>query len=76
MSKQLSIVKGQMQRLKLLMDENKKIIDNNLKLASKAKESDKQAIVILKSRKAGRLQESNLRLDELYKNSSCYTGFC
>lgn len=67
MSKQLAIVKGQMQRLKMLMEENKKTIDNNLKLANKAKEVDKQAIVILKSRKAGRLQESNIRLDELYK---------
>jgi hypothetical protein len=67
MSKQLAIVKGQMQRLKILMEENKKTIDNNLKLASKAKESAKEAIMILKSRKAGRLQESNLRLDELYK---------
>lgn len=67
MSKQLGIVKGQMQRLKMLMEENAKTIDNNLRLASKAKEIDKQAIMILKSRKAGRLQESNMRLDELYK---------
>jgi hypothetical protein len=67
MSKQLAVVKGQMQRLKLLMEENKKNIENNLKLASKAKETDKTAVMILKSRKAGRLKESNLRYDELYK---------
>jgi hypothetical protein len=67
MSKQLAVVKGQMQRLKLLMEENKKSIENNLKLASKAKETDKTAVMILKSRKAGRLKESNLRYDELYK---------
>jgi hypothetical protein len=67
MSTQMGIVKGQMQRLKLLMDENLKHIENNLKLASKAKESDKQAIMVLKSRKAGRLKESNMRYDELYK---------
>jgi predicted nucleic acid-binding Zn-ribbon protein len=67
MSKQMAIVKGQMQQLKQLMDENKKHIENNLKLASKAKETDKQAIMVLKSRKAGRLQESNMRYDELYK---------
>lgn len=67
MNKQLAVVKGQMQRLKILIEENKKTIANNLKLASKAKESDKEAIMILKSRKAGRLQESNLRLDDLYK---------
>jgi len=67
MNKQLAVVKGQMQRLKMLIEENKKTIANNLKLASKAKESDKEAIMILKSRKAGRLQESNFRLDDLYK---------
>jgi hypothetical protein len=75
MSKQLAVVKGQMQRLKLLMEENKKSIENNLKLASKAKETDKTAVMILKSRKAGRLKESNLRYDELYKNWSSSTGF-
>jgi phage shock protein A len=67
MSKQLAVVKGQMQRLKLLMEENQKSSEKNLKLASKAKETDKTAVMILKSRKAGRLKESNLRYDELYK---------
>jgi hypothetical protein len=67
MSQQLGVVKAQMHRLKSIMDENAKTIDSNLKLASKAKEVDKKAIMILKSRKAGRLQESNVRLDELYK---------
>lgn len=67
MSKQLGVVKGQMQRLKMIMADNQKTIDNNLKLASKAKENDKKAIMILKSRKAGRLKESNMRFDELYK---------
>lgn len=67
MSKQMAIVKGQMQRLKQLMDENMKHIENNLKLASKAKATDQQAIMVLKSRKAGRLKESNMRYDELYK---------
>jgi hypothetical protein len=67
MSAQLAIVKGQMQRLKILIEDNQRTIENNLKLASKAKESDKQAIMILKSRKAGRLKESNMRLDDLYK---------
>lgn len=67
MNKQLAVVKGQMQRLKVLMDENAKNIENNLKLASKAKETEKTAVMILKSRKAGRLKESNMRYDELYK---------
>jgi len=67
MTKQLGVVKAQMYRLKTIMEENEKTIDNNLKLASKAKEVDKKAIMMLKSRKAGRLKESNMRLDELYK---------
>jgi hypothetical protein len=67
MSKQLSVVKAQMHSLKTIMQENERIIDSNLKLASKAKEVDKKAIMMLKSRKAGRLKESNMRLDELYK---------
>lgn len=67
MNKQIMIVKGQMKHLQGLITKNKKTIQENLKLASKAKESDKQALMVLKSRKAGRLKESNLRLDELYR---------
>ncbi len=67
MNKQISVLKGQMKRLQQIMAENKKSINSNLKLASAAKERDKQGIMILKSRKAGRLKESNLKLDGLYK---------
>ncbi|MBE7686185.1 hypothetical protein F7647_08945 [Tenacibaculum piscium] len=67
MNKQIAVLKGQMRRLQQIMNENKKNINNNLKLASAAKEKDKKGIMILKSRKAGRLRESNLKLDELYR---------
>lgn len=67
MNKQISSLKGQMKRLKTIMNDNNKNIDNNLKLASAAKQKDKKGIMILKSRKAGRLKESNLKLDGLYK---------
>ena len=67
MNKQIVVLKGQMRRLQQIMNENKKNINNNLKLASAAKEKDKKGIMILKSRKAGRLRESNLKLDELYR---------
>ncbi|MDH5397225.1 MAG: hypothetical protein OEX02_03715 [Cyclobacteriaceae bacterium] len=66
MNKQISLLRGQMRKLKDIMRDNEKSIHDNLKLASQAKEKDKKAIMILKSRKAGRLKESNLRLDELY----------
>ncbi len=67
MNKQIALLKGQMKRLQGIMYENKKNINNNLKLANAAKEKDKKGIMILKSRKAGRLKESNMKLDELYK---------
>ncbi|SEC32597.1 hypothetical protein SAMN04489761_2683 [Tenacibaculum sp. MAR_2009_124] len=67
MNKQIAVLKGQMRRLQQIMNDNKKSINNNLKLASAAKEKDKKGIMILKSRKAGRLQESNMKLDELYR---------
>lgn len=67
MNKQIAVLKGQMRRLQQIMEDNKRSINNNLKLASAAKEKDNKGIMILKSRKAGRLQESNMKLDELYK---------
>jgi hypothetical protein len=36
-------------------------------MASKAKETGKESIMVLKARKAGRLQESNMKLEDLYK---------
>ncbi len=67
MSKQISNLRGQMHRLKTLMRENNQQIQDNLELANRAKAKDKKQIMVLKARKAGRLKESNLRLDELYK---------
>jgi hypothetical protein len=67
MNKQIASLKGQMRKLQQIMLDNKRSISNNLKLASAAKDKDKKGIMILKSRKAGRLKESNMKLDELYK---------
>ena len=67
MNKQISVLKGQMKRLQRIMTDNQKNIHSNLKLANAAKQNDKKGIMILKSRKAGRLKESNMKLDELYK---------
>lgn len=60
-------LRGQMSQLKTVMDQNAKDIANNLKLAGAAKELNKQGQMVLKARKAGRLQESNLKYDDLYK---------
>ena len=67
MNKQMNKLRGQMHQLREIIVNNKKEIDSNLQLASKARDMDNQAMMVLKSRKAGRLKESNIRLDELYR---------
>ncbi len=67
MNRQISMLRGQMHKLQELILNNKKEIQSNLQLASKAKEADKQAVMILKSRKAGRLRESNMKYEDLYR---------
>jgi hypothetical protein len=67
MNRQISMLRGQMHKLQELILNNRKEIQSNLQLASKAKEADKQAMMILKSRKAGRLRESNIKYEDLYR---------
>ena len=67
MNRQVAKLRGQMHKLKELIYNNKREIKDNLTLAGKARENNKQNIVILKTRKAGRLKESNLKLEDLYK---------
>jgi hypothetical protein len=67
MDKQVNQLRGQMHKLKELIVNNQKEIQTNLRDAAKARDSAKETQMVLKTRKAGRLQESNMRLDELYK---------
>ncbi len=67
MNKQIGILRGQMHKLKEVIKNNDRQIQSNLNLANRAKQQDKKNIMILKSRKAGRLKESNLKLSDLYK---------
>ncbi len=67
MRMQIGKLKGQMHKLKEMIHNNKKEIKSNLELASAAKKSQEQTQMILKTRKAGRLKESNLKLGDLYK---------
>jgi len=67
MNKQITQLRGQMHKLKELIINNQKEIASNLTQAKKARDSDKKSVVILKSRKAGRLKESNVKLEDLYK---------
>jgi predicted nucleic acid-binding Zn-ribbon protein len=67
MDKQISSLRGQMRKLKDIMNLNEKTMNDSLAMASQAREKGKQAQMVLKSRKAGRLQESNMKLGDLYK---------
>lgn len=67
MNKQISQLRGQMHKLREIIYNNNKTIQTNLDMASRAKATNQQAIMVLKSRKAGRLKESNMRLEDLHK---------
>lgn len=67
MNRQIAQLRGQMHKLQEIILNNKKEIDSNLSMASEAAQANKQAHVLLKSRKAGRLQDSNVKLEDLYK---------
>ncbi|MBK9337047.1 MAG: hypothetical protein IPM98_10855 [Lewinellaceae bacterium] len=67
MNTQISKLKGQMYKLSEMIRQNQREIQTNLGIATKARETGKESIMVLKARKAGRLQESNMKLDDLYK---------
>lgn len=67
MRMQIGKLRVQMHKLKEMMVNNQKSIKANMQLASEAKRSDQQAQMILKTRKAGRLKDSNIKLEDLYK---------
>ena len=67
MNSQISSLKGQMYKLGEMIKQNQRNIQNNLNMAGKAKETGKEALMVLQARKAGRLQDSNVKLEDLYK---------
>ncbi len=67
MNKQIGILRGQMHKLKEMIVNNQKEIQNNLSMANRAKDSAQEGMMVLKARRAGRLQDSNMKLDELYR---------
>ncbi len=83
MSTQIGNLKGQIRKMSTLMEENNREIQQNLKLASVAKQQNNESQVVLATRKAARLQETNQKyaelhgkmeilyriLDKMYKNS-------
>jgi hypothetical protein len=65
MSTQIGNLKGQIRKLTTMVEDNTKEINQNMLLASKAKELGQESQMILASRKAARLKEVNAKYDEL-----------
>lgn len=66
MRKQIGLLRGQMRKIQGLVEKNNKDIDNNLKLAAAARDKGKDQQMVLSSRKAARLKESNAKYQALY----------
>jgi len=66
MESQLSNLMGQMRKLKDTISQNEKQRVDALKMVDEANKQQKQVVMVLKSRKAGRLEESNMTLNNLY----------
>lgn len=66
MSKQIGALRGQMRKIKTLMQDNSKEIQQNMALARKAKEVGNQQQLTLSARKAARLKESNQKYGALH----------
>ncbi|NOT37585.1 MAG: hypothetical protein HOP11_09445 [Saprospiraceae bacterium] len=67
MNKQIGRLRSQLHLLKEQIHNNNKQIDSNLTMAKEAKEGNHESVMVLKSRQAGRLKESNIKLEDLYK---------
>ncbi|MBK9272585.1 MAG: hypothetical protein IPM48_13415 [Saprospiraceae bacterium] len=67
MNKQISRLRSQMHLLKEQMFNNSKEIHSSLSQAADAQKSKEESVMILKTRQAGRLKESNIKLDDLYR---------
>lgn len=70
MSSQIGSLKGQMRKLKTIVADNNKDIEKNMAIARKAKQMGDQKNMMLSSRKAARLKESNGKYSQLHSKMS------
>ncbi len=70
MGTQIGGLKGQMRKLITIVEENNKEIKNSMLIAKKAKEQNNDSAMLLNSRKAARLQESNEKYTALHNKMS------
>lgn len=66
MRKQIGLVRGQMRQLSSLMDKNRTEIEQNMQLAAAAREANKEKQLLLSTRKAARLKETNAKYQALH----------
>ncbi len=66
MSTQIGNIRGQMRKIKNLIASNESEINNNMALARKAKERGMEKEMLLSSRKAARLKDTNEKYTSLY----------
>ena len=66
MGKQIGELRGQSRKLKTMIGENSKEIEQNLLIARKAKEQGNQKAMLLSSRKAARLKDTNTKYAALH----------
>lgn len=65
MSEQIGVLKGQIRKLQTNVNENSKEIENNLRMAEVAKRQGQDSQMVLATRKAARLQETNEKYNHL-----------
>jgi len=70
MGKQIGNLKGQARKLKTMVSENNKEIEKNIMIARKAKEQKNQKAMLLSTRKAARLKDTNGKYIVLHKKIS------
>lgn len=70
MGKQIGNLRGQMRKIKTMMTDNNKDIEQNLLIAKKAKQMGNEKQLMLASRKAARLKESNSKYEQLHGKMS------
>jgi phage shock protein A len=61
----ISKLKGQTQKLKLIIEKNDKEMKDSLQMAEQAKKAGNMDVVVINTRQYGRLEESNKRFNEL-----------
>lgn len=67
MQAQIDNLRGQMAQLKLLIERNERDRTKALNLVREAREQNKNTVLVLKARQAGRLKDSNITLQDLYR---------